>query len=115
MGAIIARGMLSDPRFLILPTLNAMFDVATRRTASMHTHPPLIIFVLLVGCALISAVLVGHAMAPSAARSWTHSLAFALMIALAVYVVLDLEHPRRGLIRIDAFDQVLVDLAEKIR
>ena len=107
----------SEPasRFLILPTLNAMFEVATRRTASMRTHPPLIIFVMLVGCALISAVLVGHAMAPGATRSWTHSLAFAVMIALAVYVILDLEHPRTGLIRIDAFDQVLVDLAEKIR
>ena len=32
------------------------------------------------------------------------------MMALAVYVILDMEFPRFGLIRVDAFDQALIDV-----
>jgi hypothetical protein len=31
-------------------------------------------------------------------------------MAVALYVILDLEYPRLGLIRVSDFDQVLVDL-----
>jgi hypothetical protein len=31
-------------------------------------------------------------------------------MAGAVYVIIDLEYPRLGLIRVDTFDQALVDL-----
>jgi hypothetical protein len=37
-------------------------------------------------------------------------LVFAAIMAVTVYVILDLEYPRFGLIRVDAIDQVLVDL-----
>jgi hypothetical protein len=37
-------------------------------------------------------------------------LGFALVIAFAVYVILDIEYPRLGLIQVAAFDQALVDL-----
>jgi hypothetical protein len=36
--------------------------------------------------------------------------AFAFALAGAVYVILDMEYPRLGLIRVDAFDQVLIEL-----
>jgi hypothetical protein len=32
-----------------------------------------------------------------------------------VYVILDLEYPRAGFIRIDSFDRVLVELLESMR
>ena len=35
---------------------------------------------------------------------------FAGAMTLAVYVILDIEYPRLGLIRVDAVDQVLVEL-----
>jgi len=35
---------------------------------------------------------------------------FAFIIAITVYVILDIEYPRLGLIRVDAFDQALVDV-----
>jgi len=37
-------------------------------------------------------------------------IGFAVVISLAVYVILDIEFPRLGLIRVNAFDQALVDL-----
>jgi hypothetical protein len=36
-------------------------------------------------------------------------------MALAVYVILDMEYPRVGLIRVDAADQVLVELRDSMK
>jgi hypothetical protein len=42
-------------------------------------------------------------------------LGFAAIMAASVYVILDLEFPRLGLIRVDAFDQALVELGESMK
>ena len=100
---------------LLLPALNDMFDITTTRTMALQTHPPLIIFVLLVSLAFLSALLAGYAMAGSKGRNWVHMTAFAFTLAGAVYVIVDMEYPRFGLIRVDAFDQVLVDLRQSMQ
>jgi hypothetical protein len=41
-------------------------------------------------------------------------IGFAVIMALSVYVILDLEFPRLGFIRVNAFDQALVDLRESM-
>ena len=48
-------------------------------------------------------------------RSILHIVVYATSIALTIYVVLDLEHPRLGLIRLDATDRILEQLRESIR
>jgi hypothetical protein len=42
-------------------------------------------------------------------------IGFALIMATTVYVILDLEYPRLGIIRVDAFDQVLVELRQSMQ
>ena len=42
-------------------------------------------------------------------------IGFAGVMAAAVNVIMDLEYPRLGLIRVDAFDQVQVDVREGMR
>jgi hypothetical protein len=44
-----------------------------------------------------------------------HILIFAAIMSMAVYVILDLEYPRFGLIRVNASDQVLVDLRQSFK
>jgi hypothetical protein len=100
---------------LLLPALNAMGDIMTARTLATRMHPPTIIFVMLVGLALASALLAGYGMVGAPSHPWLHMLAFATVIAVAVYVILDLEFPRLGLIRFDAFDQALEDLWERMQ
>ena len=100
---------------LVLPALNAMIDITTTRTMAAQMHPPAIIFVLLCGLALVGAVLAGDAMAAGKQRDWVHMTTFALALAGAVYVILDLEYPRLGFIRVDAFDAVLVELRESMK
>ena len=102
-------------RMLVLPALNAMIDITTTRTVAARTHPPSIVYVMLVVLMLVSSLLAGHRMAAGKRRSWVHMVGFALTMALALYVIVDLEFPRLGLIRLDAYDQLLVDVRESMR
>ena len=95
---------------LLLPALNQMIDITTTRTMATQMHPPLVVFFMLGVLALVSALLAGHGMASGGQRSWVHVLSFATIIATTVYVIVDMEYPRFGLIRVDAVDQVLRDL-----
>jgi hypothetical protein len=117
-GAVAASrlpGANPDAVRLLLPALNEMIDIATTQTMAAMIHPPKVIFVLLFTLALGCSLLAGHAMAGSKKRSWLHILGFALMTVLTVYVILDIEYPRLGLFRLDAYDQVLVDLRASMK
>jgi hypothetical protein len=70
---------------------------------------------MLIALALASALLAGFGMAGSKSRSWLHILGFAGVMAVAVYVIIDLEFPRLGLIRVDTFDQALVELRASMK
>ena len=54
-------------------------------------------------------------MASSSARSPVHMVLFAGALTMALYIVTDMEYPRLGLIRIDAFDHFLTDVYEKMQ
>jgi hypothetical protein len=105
----------SPATMLLLPALNEMFDVATTRTMTAQVHPPAIIYGLLALLVLAGALLAGYGMGVSSARNWFHGFAFVLVITLAIYVILDLEFPRVGLIRVQGFDKVMVDLREGMK
>lgn len=115
--AITACRAQGDPPscMLLLPALNEMIDITTTRKMSTLIHPPAIIFVLLFGLALGCSLVAGYSMAGSTRRSWIHMIVFAAMTAVTVYVILDIEYPRLGLIRVDAADQVLVELRESMK
>jgi len=98
----------------VIPSLNEMFDIASTRTASTMIHPPAIIFIMLGVLALMSSLLAGYGMAGGKSRSWIHMLGFAVILAVTVYVILDLEFPRHGLIRVDKFDRLLFDVRQSM-
>lgn len=99
----------------LLPMLNQMFDIVTTRTMAAQTHPPASVFIMLAFMACAAAFMAGHGMSGSKTRSWLHSIGFAATLALTVYVIMDMEYPRLGLIRVNAFDQVLVDLRQSMK
>ncbi|MEK7315252.1 MAG: DUF4239 domain-containing protein [Candidatus Eisenbacteria bacterium] len=116
-GAVTAtrlEGAHPDAAKLLLPALNAMIDITTTRTMAARIHPPRIIYALLFVLALGCALMAGYGMAARRERSWLHILGFVVTAVIAIYVILDLEYPRRGLFRIDAYDQVLVELLESM-
>jgi hypothetical protein len=100
---------------LVLSALNAMFDITTARAVALRTHPPTIIFALMAALALLCALFAGYGMAAERYRSWAHIIGFAAIVVLTVYVIIDLENPRAGLIRIDAYDQLLTQVRQAMR
>ncbi len=77
-----------DAAKLLLPALNQMIDITTTRTMAARIHPPLIVFALLFLLALVCSLLAGYRMAGSKQRRWLHTMAFAAVAVISVYVVL---------------------------
>ncbi|MDO8938155.1 MAG: hypothetical protein Q7U98_03230 [Methylicorpusculum sp.] len=101
---------------LLLSALNEMFDSATLRTMTSRVmHPPVVIFIMLFALALFSSLMAGYSMGSSRDSNRFHVVGFAAIIAVTVYVILDIEYPRAGLIRVDAVDQVLVELRNSMQ
>ena len=100
---------------LVVSSVNEMIDITTTRAVALEMHPPTVIFWGLGVLVLASALLGGYDMAEGRTRSWLHMLVYSTILAIAVYVILDLEYPRVGLIRIDAADHVLLDLRNSMK
>ena len=100
---------------LMMPALNQMFDITTVRLMAAQMHPPNIIFYMLVGLALASALLAGYQSAGGKAYDWVHQIGFAGIVAFTVFVILDIEFPRLGFVRLDATDQLLVTVREGMK
>lgn len=115
--AIPAAAQASSPAPLMLvsASVNEMIDITSTRAMSLLMHPPIAIYVLLTLLALLTAVLAGFGMAPSERPSRLRVHGFALMFTLTVYVTLDMEYPRHGLIRVDSADQLLIDVRRSMQ
>jgi hypothetical protein len=107
------KGQPDSCALLLLPALNSMIDITTTRTMLSQFHPPMIVFMLLILFSLTAALLAGYEMA-AGSHSWIHIIGFSLAMATTIYVILDVEYPRVGFIRIDQTDQVLIDLRKSM-
>jgi len=110
VSATALRDSHVDAGKLLLPALNNMIDITTTRTMALRTHPPDIVYVLLFILGLMCSLLAGYRMSTGLHRSWLHILSFALITVIVIYVIIDVEYPRAGLIRLQAFDQALVEV-----
>jgi len=99
---------------LLLPALNQMFDTATSRIRATELHPPAIIFGMLGIVSLSSSLLAGYNMGGTKRRKWIHMLCFSFVLTLTVYVIIDIEYPRLGLIQVDNADSFLSELLESL-
>jgi len=100
---------------LVISSLNAMIDISTARTAALQSHAPGMIFALLAVVSLVCSFMAGFDASGRKTRSWVHSIGFAAVLAIAFYMILDLEYPRVGLIRLASNDQVLIEVRHKMK
>ncbi len=97
-------------RMLVLPALNEMFHSVEKERLARRMHPPGVIWAMLGVAALTSATFAGYHMSSAPTRNWIYILGMAATISIILYVIIDLEYPRLGLVRVDAFDRALVEL-----
>jgi hypothetical protein len=98
---------------LLLASVNQMAGIEEEQAIAMQTHLPLLVFYLLVAAALLSALVAGFGMARGS-RNWLSVLVYASIVTLTLYVMVDMEFPRRGLIRVGAADRAMSELRDSI-
>jgi len=108
--AVDACRELPSAPVVVLPALNAMFDIASTRLAATQMHPPIVVYVVLAVISLVCGFLVGYEMGATEAPSRAHMLVLAAILSLTFYVILDFEYPRLGIIRIDDFDRLILQV-----
>jgi len=95
---------------LLLPALNAVFDITTTRTEAIRIHMPVVIFGMMGVLALACGLFAGYDMGDQPKFNLLHTVAFAAVFSITVYVIIDLEFPRVGLFTVTDSDQAMVDL-----
>lgn len=110
VAAVQTPGLSPAAATLLMPALNAMFDITTTRDYAAIRHPPVVIWILFYLIAMVSALLAGQGMAANRRPSKLHLLGFPAIMASVVTLVINLEHPRLGLVTLDRFDQAIRDV-----
>ena len=113
--AACAHAPNSSASILLLGALNQMIDITTTRAIATMTHVPLLILGLLIFMSSLGALLAGDSLAFQGRRNPLYMVLFALAIASTIYVIIDLEYPRVGLITIGAPDRAMVELRDLVR
>ena len=100
-------------RMLLMPSVDALFDAVNEDRLAQRIHPPLMIWAMIAVAAMFAGLFAGISMA-GPARNWFHVIGTAGTIAVTMFVILELESPRLGLIRMDSMDQALWELREEL-
>jgi hypothetical protein len=108
--AVAACRDVPSATIIVLPALNAVFDIAATRLAATQMHPPGIVYGVLALISLVCGFLVGYEMGATEVASRSHMVVLALVLSFTFYIILDFEYPRLGLIRIDDFDNLLMQV-----
>jgi hypothetical protein len=98
-----------DPEFMtsFVQATNDMFDASTTVTVAQNAHPPPAIYIFLGALALLCACIVGINLGDGGGRAWFHQVLYAVVMTATLYVIVDLEFPRVGYIRLDQIDSLL--------
>jgi hypothetical protein len=99
--AVLQQGAPGPHAVALASAYDAVEDTAVRRQALSQAHLPARVLWLLAAYAIISAAMLGYALAGSRARHRFASTTLYLLIALAFGVILDLDRPRAGAIVVD--------------
>ena len=112
---IVAKENVQSPLVaLYIESLNQMIDVHTKRTvAVLSTRIPGSIWLELYSVAIMTMVLVGLQSSYSESRNWLSLIVLALVFAVVLTLIVDLNRPQQGLLTVN--QQALLDLQAQLR
>jgi hypothetical protein len=97
-------------RVLLHNALSDMFGAVEDERFARRMHSSVIIYAMLAVAALASAIFAGYGLASKGVHNRLYTIGVAATIGMAMYVIIELEYPRLGLIRISAMDRALADV-----
>jgi hypothetical protein len=105
-----------DPRAvttgLFLLSLNEMIDLHAKRLTAMENHVPESALILLYFLATLAVWFVGYVSGVAGLRNLFVTILLPILIAAVIHVIIDIERPRRGLIKVG--QQRLVELRQTL-
>lgn len=94
-----------DPRpvtsGLFVQALNDMFDARDKRLALLARHVPEVVLYLLIAVFVITCGFLGYGSGLKGRRPYVATVLLASIIALVMFIVIDLDRPRRGYIQVN--------------
>ncbi len=82
-----------------LPALTQVLDMYGRRLAASHRNLPMLIVGLLLACSGVAVGSVSYGCGIAHKRNTVLTTALAFLVAAVLWAIIDMDHPRRGLIR----------------
>lgn len=86
---------------LQIPVVEAINDQFSRRTALSRRHMPAEFVIVMLICSAASLGAIGYGAGLVERRSMSVTMSLALLTATALFITIDFDRPRRGLIRLD--------------
>lgn len=84
----------------VLPPVNEVIDLHATRLAAGRRHLPALVIGLLIGCSGLAIGIIGYGCGIGGRRHEPLTMSLAILIGAALWVTLDLDQPRGGLIRL---------------
>jgi hypothetical protein len=97
---------------LFVQSLNALIDSFDRRNAALNRHVPELVLILLFGTFILTGSMVGYTSGFAGRRAIFPTYVLMALIVLVVFLIIDLDRPRRGLVVVS--HKSLVDLHSKL-
>ena len=89
----------SIPLGLFTHAINEVIDIKTKRDIAVANHIPESVWLFLLIFAVLTAVVLGYGNGLTGSRIIGLTAAYCVIIVLVIVLIIDLDHPRQGLIR----------------
>lgn len=85
----------------VLPPVNEVIDLHSTRVAAGRKHLPMLVMGLLIACSLLAIGDIGYGCGTGGQRHASMTVPLAVVIGTALWITMDLDHPRAGLIQLN--------------
>lgn len=110
--AILGREKHDITTSLIIQSLNAMIDVSGSIQGAVQNHVPALILLINFVVSLFTIVTLGYSHGFLADKNWIFAIGVNLIIAVIFLLILDMDRPNSGLLKVDV--QSLINLRNAI-
>jgi hypothetical protein len=95
-----AAGVAERPAvtLAVLPPVNEVIDLHATRVAAARKHLPSLVLGLLIACSVLAIGVIGYGCGLAGSRRAPLTVALAVLIGTGLWVTIDLDHPRAGLL-----------------
>jgi len=111
-GHLVEQGTSAVPTGLFIQSVNELINVNEKRRTALDNHVPETVLHLLFVVALVALGFIAYAYGLSGRPRHGSIVIFAILIAVVLTIIIDLDRPRRGLIRIS--EEGMVRLQETL-